>query len=84
MRVDLVSNELDEKEGIKEKDYLEYLELKEPEEIMGINVEEEENKEETIYIESNVNEFYAISRVTQYYKNNNNKPVELSIIYTLR
>ena len=84
MQIDLVSNELDEKEGIKEKDYLQFLELKDPEEEIKINVIEEENKEETIYIESNVNEFYAITKVTQYYKNNNNKPVELSIIYPLR
>ena len=84
MQIDLVSNELDEKEGIKEKDYLQFLELKDAEEEIKINVNEEENKEETIYIESNVNEFYAITKVTQYYKNNNNKPVELSIIYPLR
>ena len=84
MQIDLVSNELDEKEGITEKDYLQFLELKEPEEAIKINVVEEESKEETIYIESNVNEFYAITQVTQYYKNNNNKPVELSIIYPLR
>ena len=84
MQIDLVSNELDEKEGIKEKDYLQFLELKDAEEEIKINVNEEENKEETIYIESNVNEFYAVTKVTQYYKNNNNKPVELSIIYPLR
>ena len=84
MQIDLVSNELDEKEGIKEKDYLQFLELKDAEEEIKINVIEEENKEETIYIESIVNEFYAITKVTQYYKNNNNKPVELSIIYPLR
>ena len=84
MQIDLVSNELDEKEGITQKDYLQFLELKEPEEVIKININEEENKEETIYIESNVNEFYAITQVTQYYKNNNNKPVELSIIYPLR
>ena len=77
MQIDLVTNELDEKEGIKEKDYLQFLELKDPEEVIKINLEEEENKEETIYIESDVNEFYAITKVTQYYKNNNNKPVEL-------
>ena len=84
MQIDLVSNELDEKEGIGEKDYLQYLELKEQEEIIKIKVEEEENKEETIYIQSNVNEFYAETQVIQYYKNNNNKPVELNIIYPLR
>ena len=84
MQIDIVSNELDLKEGIGEKDYMQFLELKEPEEEIKINIEEEENKEETIYIESNVNEFYAITQVTQYYKNNNNKPVELNIIYPLR
>ena len=84
MQIDLVSNELDEKEGIGEKDYLQFLELKEPEEKIEIKINEEESKEETIYIESNVNEFYGITQVTQYYKNNNNKPVELSILYPLR
>jgi len=84
MQIDLVSNELDEKEMIGEKDYLQYLEMKDPEEAIKISVNEEENKEETIYIQSDVNEFYAITQVTQYYKNNNNKPVELNIIYPLR
>ena len=84
MQIDLVSNELDNKEMIGEKDYLQYLELKDPEEAIKISVNEEENKEETIYIQSDVNEFYAITQVTQYYKNNNNKPVELNIIYPLR
>ena len=84
MQIDLVSNELDAKEGITEKDYLQFLELKEPEEEIKINIEEEENKEETIYIESKVNEFYAVTQITQYYKNNNNKPIELSITYPLR
>jgi len=84
MQIDLVSNELDEKEGIGEKDYLQFLKLKEPEEPIKINKEEEENKEETIYIQSNVNEFFAETKVIQYYKNNNNKPVELTVIYPLR
>ena len=48
MQIDLVSNELDEKEGIGEKDYLQYLEQKEQEEIIKIKVEEEENKEEIL------------------------------------
>jgi hypothetical protein len=80
MKIDLVSNELDQKEGITEKDYLQFLESKDQEEIIRINIQEEENKEETIYIESTVNEFNAITKVKQYYKNNNNKPVELNII----
>ena len=84
MQIDLVSNELDEKEGIGEKDYLKFLELKEPEEPIKINKEEGEDKEETIYIQSNVNEFFAETKVIQYYKNNNNKPVELTVIYPLR
>ena len=84
MQIDLVSNELDEKEGIKEKDYLQFLNLKEPEEVITISLEEEDNKEETIYIETIINEFYALTQVTQYYKNNNNKSIELSIIYPLR
>ena len=84
MQIDLVSNELDEKEGINEKDYNQFFELKEPEEPIIINIDEEDNKEDTIYINSIVNEFYAKTEVTQYYKNNNNKPVELSIIYPLK
>jgi len=72
------------KEGIREKDYLQFLELKEHEEPIKINKEEEENKEETIYIQSSVNEFFAKIKVVQYYKNNNNKPVELTVIYPLR
>ena len=44
MQIDLVSNELDAKEGIKKKDYLQFLELKEPEEIIKIDIEEEDNK----------------------------------------
>ena len=84
MQIDLVTNELDEKEGIESKDYLEVLESKEPEEEIKININEEENKEETIYINSNVNEFYALTQVTQYYKNNNNKSIELTIIYPLK
>ena len=31
-----------------------------------------------------MNEFYEIIKVTQYYKNNNKAPFELSIIYPLR
>ena len=38
MQIDLVSNELDEKEGIGEKDYLQFLELKEPEEKIEIKI----------------------------------------------
>ena len=67
MQIDLVSNELDEKEGIKEKDYSEFFDLNEPEEIITINANEEDNKEETIYIESTLNEFYAKTQVIQYY-----------------
>ena len=63
---------------------MKYLESKEKEDIITIEINEEENKEETIYIESNINEFYAVTNVIQYYKNNNNKPVELSIIYPFR
>ena len=49
MQIDLVSNELDEKEGIGEKDYLKFLELKEPEEPIKINKEEgEESNEESV------------------------------------
>ena len=84
MQIDLVTNELDENEGITEKDYMKYLESNEKEDIITIEINEEENKEETIYIESNINEFYAVTNVIQYYKNNNNKPVELSIIYPFR
>ena len=82
MRIDLITNEYDAK-GIYQVDYMDFLESKEQEEIIKLNINEEENKEETIYIKSNVNEFYAITEITQYYKNNNKKTVELSIEYPL-
>ena len=44
----------------------------------------EDVKEDNIDIKSEVNEFYAVTQVTQYYKNNNKAPVELSIIYPLK
>ena len=58
--------------------------MKEPEEEIKIKLNEEETKEETILIQSNVNEFYAVTQVTQYYKNDNKVPIELNIIYPLR
>ena len=78
MRIDLITNEFDE-EGIYQVDYIDFLESNKPDEIIILNIKEEENKEETIYIKSNVNEFYAMTEITQYYKNNNNKTVELCI-----
>ena len=84
-QIDLVSNDDDEDDNLfGEKDYLTFLELKEPEEEIKIKLIEEETKEENIYIKSEVNEFYAITEVTQYYKNNNKAPVELNIIYPIR
>ena len=59
--------------------YLEYLQLKEPEKKIKIYEDEE-----IINIKSNVNEFYATTQVTQYYMNYNDKPVELSISYPLK
>ena len=84
MLIDIVTNEDDEKNGVKDKDYFEVLEKTDKEEPIKIDLNQEEDKEETIYIKSEVNEFYATTQVTQYYKNNNNKSVELSIIYPLK
>ena len=85
-QIDLVNNEDDEDDddALGEKDYYQFLEMKEAEEEIKIKLNEEEAKEDNIYINSEVNEFYAVTQVTQYYKNNNNKPVELSIIYPLK
>ena len=84
-QIDLVSNDDDEDDNLfGEKDYLTFLEMNEPEEEIKIKLVEEETKEENIYIKSEVNEFYAITEVTQYYKNNNKAPVELNIIYPIR
>ena len=87
IQIDLVQNEDEEDENLfGEKDYLTFLEMKEPEEEIKIKIklDEEETKEETILIKSDVNEFYAITQVTQYYKNNNKVPIELNIIYPLK
>ena len=88
--VDLVKNEDEEDENLfGEKDYKQFLEMKEPEEEIKIKLKQEEEmkedvKEDNIDIKSEVNEFYAITQVTQYYKNINKAPVELSIIYPLK
>ena len=88
-QIDLVDNE-DDENLFGENDYMKYLEGQEQEEEIKIKIKEdeepkkEETKEENIFIKSDVNEFYAITQVTQYYKNNNKVPVELSIIYPLR
>ena len=84
--VDLVENEEGEENLFGEKDYKQFLEMKEPEEEIKIQLNQEEEikkeeKEDNIDITSEVNEFYAITQVTQYYKNNNKSPVELSISY---
>ena len=88
-QVDLIQNEDNEDENLfGEKDYKQFLEMTEPEEEIKILLTKEEPKEETkeesIYIKSEVNEFYAITQVTQYYKNNNKAPIELNIIYPLK
>ena len=88
-QVDLIQNEDNEDENLfGEKDYKQFLEMTEPEEEIKILLAKEEPKEETkeesIYIKSEVNEFYAITQVTQYYKNNNKAPIELNIIYPLK
>ena len=87
-QIDLVQNE-DDENLFGDNDYIKYLEGQEQEEEIKIKIKEdeeqkEETKEENILIKSEVNEFYAITQVTQYYKNNNKVPVELSIIYPLR
>ena len=87
-QIDLVQNE-DDENLFGDNDYIKYLEGQEQEEEIKIKIKEdeeqkEETKEENILIKSDVNEFYAITQVTQYYKNNNKVPVELSIIYPLR
>ena len=88
-QVDLIQNEDNEDENLfGEKDYKQFLEMTEPEEEIKILLAKEEPKEETkeesIYIKSEVNEFYAITQVTQYYKNNNKAPIELNIIFPLK
>ena len=85
-QIDLVENDGEDENMFGETDYIKYLEGQEQEEEIKIKLKEneEEIKEESIFIKSEVNEFYAITQVTQYYKNNNNAPVELSIIYPLR
>ena len=93
-QVDLVENAEGDENLFGEKDYTQFLEKSEPDEEIKIKIneeeeqpkikEEEEINEKNIYIKSDVNEFYAITQVTQYYKNNNKSPVELSIIYPLK
>ena len=87
LEINIIKNEEGEDNLFGDTDYKQYLEMTEPEEEIKIKlvkeepkIVEEEKKEETIFIKSDVNEFYAITQVTQYYKNNNNKPVELNII----
>ena len=91
LEINIIKNEEGEDNLFGDTDYKQYLEMTEPEEEIKIKlvkeepkIVEEEKKEETIFIKSDVNEFYAITQVTQYYKNNNNKPVELNIIYPLK
>ena len=84
IQIDLVTNEEGEEDEMGEKDYKTFLEMNEPEEEIKIKLNEEESKEENIYIKSEVNEFYAITEVTQYYTNNNKAPIELNIIYPLK
>ena len=88
--VDLVKNEDEEDKNLfGEKDYKHILEMTEPEEEIKIKLNQEEEikediKEDNIDIKSDVNEFYVITQVTLYYKNNNKAPIELSIIYPLK
>ena len=51
MRIDLITNEYHAR-GKYQVDYMDFLESKEQEEIIKLNIDEEENKEETIYIKS--------------------------------
>ena len=88
-QIDLVDNE-DDENLFGENDYIKYLENQEQEEEIKIKMKEDEveakaeAKEEKIFIKSDVNEFYAITQVTQTYKNNNSVPIELNIMYPLR
>ena len=87
--VDLVKTDEEDENLFGEKDYKQFLEMTEPEEEIKIKIKDEEEikvdlKEDNIDIKSEVNEFYAITEVTQYYKNYNKTPVELSIIYPLK
>ena len=88
-QIDLVENE-DDENLFGENDYIKYLDNQEQEEEIKIKIKEDEPqaeaeaKEEKIFIKSEVNEFYAITQVTQNYKNNNSVPIELNIIYPLR
>ena len=88
--VDLVKTDEEDENLFGEKDYKQFLEMTEPEEEIKIKIKNDEEeikvdlKEDNIDIKSEVNEFYAITEVTQYYKNYNKAPVELSIIYPLK
>ena len=80
IQIDLVTNEEGEEDEMGEKDYKTFLEMNEPEEEIKIKLNEEESKEENIYIKSEVNEFYAITEVTQYYTNNNKAPIDILML----
>ena len=72
----------DADKNILTKDYLKFLTMEKSDEIIKIEILQEE-KENIIFINSNVNEFYALTQVKQYYKNKKTHPVELKIKYHL-
>ena len=76
----IVDSKNDNDGNIYKKDYLQFLTMEKPDEILKIELSQEK-KEDTVFIYSNVNEFYALTQVKQYYKNNNHHPVELKIQY---
>ena len=88
-QIDLVENE-DDENLFGENDYIKYLDNQEQEEEIKIKIKEDEPqaeaeaKEEKIFIKSEVNEFYAITKVTQNYKNNNSVPIELNIYIPIK
>ena len=50
LQIDLVDNEDEDEDDFGEKDYFQFLEMKEPEEEIKIKLNEEEKKEESIFI----------------------------------
>ena len=78
----ILDSKNDTDNNIYKKDYLQCLTMEKPDDIIKIELLQEE-KENIIFINSNVNEFYALTQVKQYYKNKKAHPVELKIKYRL-
>jgi hypothetical protein len=43
-----------------------------------------DNREDTIYLQSNINEIYAITELTQYFSNPLDNAIELSITFPIK